>query len=254
MTGVRLADLVAWCDETLAAPRFRDHGPNGLQVVGAEQVEHVCTAVSVSLEVIERAAAAGAQSLLVHHGLFWDGADPCIGQLERRRLAALFNHDLSLIAYHLPLDAHGSLGNNARLAALLELTSVAPFGLHRGTAIGCLGTLVRPEPVEQLAARLGSLIGSAPLVLSGGAHPVRTLGIVSGGAARDIRQAAEAGLDAFITGEPSEDAAYLAAELGVHFIAGGHNATETVGVMALGEAIADRFGIAAEFLPVTNPV
>ncbi|MEI6625842.1 MAG: Nif3-like dinuclear metal center hexameric protein [Thermoleophilia bacterium] len=254
MSPVRLADLVGWFDETLAAQSFRDYGPNGLQVVGADQVSRVCTAVSVSLEVIERAAADNAQVLLVHHGLFWDGADARIGPLERRRLEALFAADLSLVAYHLPLDAHATLGNNARLADLLGLTQRVPFGEHQGVAIGWSGALPAATTATELAATLGGLIGSTPLVLPGGDHPVRTVGIVSGGAARDIRQAAAAGLDAFITGEPSEDAAYLAAELGVHFIAAGHNATETVGVQALAEAAAAQFDLSTSFLAVDNPV
>lgn len=254
MSRVRLAELVAWMDETLAAPTFRDHGPNGLQVLGRDEVANVATAVSVSLDVIQRAAAAGADALLVHHGLFWDGADPTIGRLERRRLEALFGADMSLIAYHLPLDAHPEVGNNARLADLLGLEGRAPFGDHRGVMLGVQGSLPAPEAPADLAVRLGAAIGSTPLVLPGGDHPVRSVGIVSGGAARDIRQAADAGLDAFITGEPSEDAPYLAAELGVHFIAAGHNATETLGVQALAERAVERFGIDTVFLPVDNPV
>lgn len=254
MSPVQLADLVDWFDETLAATSFHDYGPNGLQVVGAAEVSHVCTAVSVSLEVIERAAADNAQVLLVHHGLFWDGADARIGPLERRRLEALFAHDLSLVAYHLPLDAHATLGNNARLADLLGLTQRVPFGEHQGVMLGCSGALPTATTAAELAATLGGLIGSTPLVLPGGDHPVRTVGIVSGGAARDIRQAAAAGLDAFITGEPSEDAAYLAAELGVHFVAAGHYATETVGVQALADAAAKQFGLSTSFLSVENPV
>ncbi len=254
MSTVRLADLVSWMDETLAVGSFRDYGPNGLQVVGAEAVSHLATAVSVSLDVIERAVAAEAQALLVHHGLFWQGDDPIIGTLERRRLQTLFAGDLSLIAYHLPLDAHPSLGNNARLADLLGLVDRAPFGEHGGVLLGVQGALPTAVPLAAVAATLGSLLGSTPLVLSGGEHPVRTIGIVSGGAAKDIRQAAAAGLDAFITGEPREDSAALARELGVHLIAAGHSATETVGVQALGAAAAERFGISTTFLAVDNPV
>ncbi len=251
---MRLADLVSWLDETLAADSFSDYGPNGLQVVGADEVTHLATAVSVSLEVIERAIADGAQALLVHHGLFWQGDDPVIGTLERRRLQTLFAGDLSLIAYHLPLDAHPTLGNNACLAELLGLHDRAPFGEHGGTFLGVQGALPAPTTVAEVASALGAQLGSTPLVLSGGDHPVRTLGIVSGGAAKDIRQAAALGLDAFVTGEPREDSAYLARELGVHLIAAGHNATETVGVQALARAAAERFGITTSFLPVVNPV
>ena len=251
---MRLADLVSWLDETLDARSFKDYGPNGLQVIGADEVTHLATAVSISLEVIERAIADGAQALLVHHGLFWQGDDPVIGTLERRRLQTMFAGDLSLLAYHLPLDAHPTLGNNALLANLLGLTDRAPFGEHGGVLLGVQGALPSPTPVTQVAAALGAQLGSSPLVLPGGDHPVRTVGIVSGGAAKDIRQAAAAGLDAFITGEPREDSAYIAAELGVHLIAAGHNATETVGVQALAAAAAERFGITTAFLPVVNPV
>jgi dinuclear metal center YbgI/SA1388 family protein len=251
---MRLADLVSWLDETLAARSFKDYGPNGLQVVGADEVTHLATAVSVSLDVIERAIADGAQALLVHHGLFWQGDDPVIGDLERRRLQTLFAGDLSLLAYHLPLDAHPTLGNNALLADLLELSDRVPFGEHGGVLLGVQGTLPSPAPVADVAAALGAALGSTPLVLAGGDHPVRTIGVVSGGAAKDIRQAAAAGLDAFVTGEPREDSAYVAAELGVHLIAAGHNATETVGVQAVGAAAAAHFGITTKFLPVVNPV
>ena len=251
---MRLADLVSWLDETLDARSFKDYGPNGLQVIGADEVTHLATAVSISLEVIERAIADGAQALLVHHGLFWQGDDPVIGTLERRRLQTMFAGDLSLLAYHLPLDAHPTLGNNALLADLLGLVDRTPFGEHGGVLLGVQGALPSPTPVTQVAAALGAQLGSSPLVLPGGDHPVRTVGIVSGGAAKDIRQAAAAGLDAFITGEPREDSAYIAAELGVHLIAAGHNATETVGVQALGAAAAERFGITTAFLPVVNPV
>lgn len=252
--GTPLVDIVAWCDETLETARFADYGPNGLQVIGAERIERVAGAVSVSLEVIERAATEGAQMLLVHHGLFWQGADPRIGTLERRRLAALFRHDIALVAYHLPLDAHPTLGNNARLAALLDLAQTAPFAEHRGQTIGVMGTLPKPRDVDELAAQLGQHLHARPLVFRGGDRPAQRIGIVSGGAARDIRAAHAAGLDTHITGEPTEDAPYLAAELGVHLIAAGHYASETVGVRALMAAIGDRFDLPTVFLDVDNPV
>jgi len=204
--------------------------------------------------VFERAAADGAQMLVVHHGLFWDGSPRRIGLLERRRLEALFNNDLSLVAYHLPLDGHYELGNNAVLVAMLGLTDVAPFGEYRGRLLGRYGTLPQPEPAVDLAARLGAAIGSRPLVLAGGTDPVRRVGVISGGAAKEIAAAAEIGLDCFITGEPDEDSPYLAAELGVTFIAAGHNATETVGVQAVGQRLADQFGVTTSFHAVENPV
>jgi dinuclear metal center YbgI/SA1388 family protein len=252
--GAPLADIVAWCDSTLEAQRFSDYGPNGLQVVGAARVERIASAVSVSLDTIERAAAADAQMLLVHHGLFWQGGDPRIGALERRRLRALFDHELALVAYHLPLDAHPLLGNNACLAELIGLTDRAPFVEHGGRPIGVQGRLPTARHVEELAAALGDAINSRPLVFRGGDHPTERIGIVSGGGARDVRAAHAAGLDTHITGEPTEDAPYLAAELGVHLIAAGHYATETGGVQALAAAIADAFPVSTTFIPVDNPV
>lgn len=247
-------EIVRYLDETLEVAQYRDHLPLGLQVTGAEEVGHVCTAVSASLDVFERAGAEGAQMLIVHHGLFWDGTSRRVGQLERRRFESLFRHDLSLVAYHLPLDGHDVLGNNAVLAGMLALRDVTPFADYRGRMLGRYGTLPRPEPAADLAARLGAMIGSQPQVFPGGTGDIATVGIASGGAARDIAAAAELGLDCFITGEPNEDSPYLAAELGVTLIAAGHNATETVGVRAVGDRLVDVFGVTTSFLPVDNPV
>jgi dinuclear metal center YbgI/SA1388 family protein len=250
----RRDDIVQYLDETLEAPLYRDHLPLGLQVTGAVEVAHVCTAVSASLDVFQRAAAAGAQMLVVHHGLFWDGSPRRIGPLERRRLETLFDADLSLVAYHLPLDGHHELGNNAVLAALLGLRQVAPFGDYRGRLLGRYGTLPATESADALARRLGAVIGSRPLVFAGGPDPVRTVGVISGGAAKEIAAAAELGLDCYITGEPDEESPYLAKELGVTLIAAGHHATETVGVRAVGDRLVEQFGVTTEFLPVDNPV
>jgi dinuclear metal center YbgI/SA1388 family protein len=247
-------EIVRYLDETLEVADYRDHLPLGLQVPGADEVRHVCTAVSASLDVFERAVAAGAQMLVVHHGLFWDGSSRRITQLERRRLETLFRSDLSLVAYHLPLDGHDELGNNAVLSALLGLEQVGPFGEYRGRLLGRYGMLGAPETATALAARLGQAIGSRPLVFDGGPDPVRSVGVISGGAAKEIAAAAALGLDCFITGEPDEDSPYLARELGVTLIAAGHNATETVGVQAVGDRLVREFGVTTEFLAVENPV
>jgi dinuclear metal center YbgI/SA1388 family protein len=246
--------IIAYLDEVLEVDQFRDYGPIGLQVAGAATVDRVCVAVSASLDVFQRTAASGAQMLIVHHGLFWDGASPVIGPLERRRLQTLFDADVTLLGYHLPLDAHPVLGNNARLAHLLGLTETAPFAEHRGRPIGVHGRLPAPEEPESLAARLGAALGSRPLVFVGRPGPVSSVGIVSGGAARDVREAARLGLHCFITGEPEEDSPYLAAELGVTTICAGHHATETVGVRAVAERLEQVFGVATEYLAVANPV
>ena len=246
--------IVRYLDDTLEAAGYRDHLPLGLQVIGADEVTHVCTAVSASLDVFERTAAAGAQMVIVHHGLFWDGSSRRIGTLERRRLEALFRGDVSLVAYHLPLDGADELGNNAILARLIGLTDVQPFADYRGKLLGRYGTLPAPEAADALAARLGATIGSRPQVFPGGPEPLRRVGVISGAAAREIPAAADFGLDCLITGEPEEDSPYLSAELGVTLIAAGHHATETVGVRAVGDRLAQVFGVTATFLPVENPV
>ena len=247
-------EIVRFCDDTLQSAAFRDYCPNGLQVVGSDSVEAIATAVSSSLDVFARAAAAGAQLLLVHHGLLWDGDSRVIGPLERRRLELLFAHDLSLVAYHLPLDAHPELGNNARLMQILGIGDHRALTEHGGHALGRYGTLPAPLSPEDLAATLAAALGVEPRRFPGGPARIRTVGVVSGDAGRDVRAAAALGLDAFVTGEPREDSMYLAEELGIHVLAAGHNATETVGVQALGEAVAARFGVTSTFLPVANPV
>ena len=246
--------MIRYLDDLLDVTSFTDYGPIGLQVVGADRVTKVCVAVSASLDVFERAGAAGAQLLVVHHGLLWDNTSRVVGVLERRRLEALFRHDLTLAAYHLPLDAHAEVGNNARLAELLGIAAHEPFAPHRGRPLGRHGTLPEPTTAAAVATRLEEALGRAPLVFPGGPAVVRRVGIVSGGAAGDVRAAAELGLDLFVTGEPDEDSPYLAAELGIHFLAAGHNATETVGVRALGECLERDLGLETEFLPVANPV
>jgi dinuclear metal center YbgI/SA1388 family protein len=251
---VRRDELVAHLDELLDARGYRDYGPIGLHVIGADEVTHVAVATSASLDVFERAGKAGAQMLIVHHGLWWDGQSQVVGLLERRRLESLFRHDITLVAYHLPLDGHDTLGNNAVLAQLLGVVDPKPFAEHRGRPLGRYGTLATPEGVAEIAARIGVALGSSPVVFPGGPDEVRTIGVVSGDAAGDVRNAATLGLDCFLTGEPSEDTAYLAAELGVTVIAAGHNATETVGVRAVAAHLEERYGLRTTFLPVTNPV
>lgn len=253
-TGQDRATVIAYLDELLEVVRFTDYAPIGLQVVGADRVTKVCVAVSASLDVFERAGAAGAQMLVVHHGLFWDGSSRVVGVLERRRLEALFRHGLTLAAYHLPLDAHPVVGNNARLIELLGVAAHEPFASHRGVPLGRHGSLPEPTTAEALATRLEEALGRVPLVFPGGPAAVRRIGVVSGGAAGDVRAAAALGLDLFVTGEADEESPYLAAELGVHLVAGGHNATETVGVRALAACLERDLGLATEFLPVANPV
>ena len=253
MTAAR-DDILSYLDRELEVGRFHDYGPIGLQVAGRDEVARVALAVSSTLEVFESAAAFGADLLLVHHGLFWDGDSRVVDELMRRRLELLFRAGITLAAYHLPLDAHRELGNNAQLARVLGVAVEDWFLDDRGPPIAARGRFLDPLALEELAVRVERETGRTPLALPGGPGEIRTIGICSGGAASGIRAAAALGLDAWLTGEPREDSRALAAELGVSFIAAGHHATETFGVRAVGRELEDRFGVETTFVDVPNPV
>lgn len=247
-------EIVAFCNEHLDAAGYPDSLPVGLQVPGAAEVAKVASGVSASLELFQRAAAAGAQLLLVHHGLFWDREPRRLGDAEKARLKALFDADLSLVAYHLCLDAHPEVGNNAVLCGLLGLERLEGFGVHGGRTIGFVGSFDPPVPASGLLQRVRSAINLDPLAFMHGPDPVRRVAVISGGAAGDLTAAAEAGADAFVTGEAAEPTMARAAELGMHFVAAGHYATEVFGVRALGDLVAQRFGVGHVFIDIPNPV
>jgi dinuclear metal center YbgI/SA1388 family protein len=250
-----LSEIIAELDQLLEIEAFDDYGPNGLQVQGCPEVTHVATSVSSSLEVFEQAIAAGAQLIVVHHGLLWRADDLAVVGVRRDRLRALLRADVSLAAYHLPLDAHPRVGNNALLAFGLGLLEPAPFGISHGRAIGNRASVPGDGiPVAELVGRVASLTGREPLVFAGGPPLIRSVGIISGGAAGMVEEAIAAGLDAFITGEPSEPSRALAHDGGIHFIAAGHYATETFGVRALGEHLRARFAVEITDIPIENPV
>ena len=242
-------EIVRYANELLEVERFPEYGRPGLQVLGADEVTKVACGVSASLELFERAAAAGAQLLLVHHGIFWRNEPLWIDRRQRRRLEALFAADLSLTAYHLALDAHPELGNNALLARALGVEVEAPFA-----EVGLGGTLREPQDVEALCSRIAEIVGRAPVVYGHGPAPVRRVAICSGGAAGELLRAAHEGYDLYLTGEPAEPSLHNARELGIHFVAAGHYATETLGVQALAQRLAERFELDWEFLDVPSPV
>jgi dinuclear metal center YbgI/SA1388 family protein len=253
--AAHVADLVADLDRLLEPAAFADLGPNGLQVPGGEEARRVVTGVSAQRELIERAIELDAQLLLVHHGLFWDFHPTGLTPVLAERLRPLFKHDLALAAYHIPLDAHPEVGNNAILANALGCERHEPFGDFKGRAVGRAGTFGGDGvPAEELFARVREVTGREPLVQGAGPERVRRIGIVSGSAASSLDEAAALGLDAFLTGEPREHVMADARELGLHFIAAGHYATETFGVRALGDWLAGRFGIEHVFVDVPNPV
>jgi dinuclear metal center YbgI/SA1388 family protein len=244
--------LVAYLDQLLDAGNGHDYGPNGLQVEGKETIGKIVTGVSACHELFVRAREAGADAVLVHHGIFWEGMPRVLTGLQHRRVAELIRGEMSLIAYHLPLDRHPELGNNALAARAFGLTELTPFGVHEGLPIGFQGRFAEPIPAADLAARCRQVYGQEPLAFLTGPDPVRTLGIISGGAQRELFCAIDDGLDAYITGEVSEWVMNVAREASIHYLAAGHYATERLGIRALGEHLRDRFGIAAEFIDVPN--
>ncbi len=253
-TAIPIHDLVAHADALLDAPAFGDYGPNGLQVPGPDAVRHVVTGVSASAELFERAAAEQADLVLVHHGLFWGEPAGPITPALKRRLKLLFDHEMALAAYHLPLDAHPEIGNNALIAKELHATATEPFAEHRGRAIGRIAHFDPPRPRDELIAQIATLTAREPLVFPAGPDRIGRLGIVSGGAADDVTEAIERGLDAFLTGEPAERIMSIAQEGRITFVAAGHYATETFGIRALGDLLAERFGVRHTFVDVPNPV
>jgi dinuclear metal center YbgI/SA1388 family protein len=251
----RIASIVSALDELLDPAAFEDLGPNGLQVPGAQDVQRVVTGVSAQRELIERAVAARAQLVLVHHGLFWDFLPTGLTPTLAERLRPLFKHDIALAGYHLPLDAHPEVGNNAILAERLGCERHEPFGTYRGRAIGRAGTFPGDGIVAaDLFERVRRVTGREPTLFDAGPERVRRIGIVSGAGADTLPEAIAGRLDAFLTGEPREHVMADAREAGIHFIAAGHYATETFGVRALGDWLAERFGIEHIWLDIPNPV
>ena len=247
-------EIIAFLDALLEPASFADHCPNGLQVPGAADVRGIATAVSAHRELFERAAATGAELVLCHHGLFWEHDPRAISPALKGRLEALFKSDMSLAAYHLPLDAHAEVGNNALICAALGLTRAEPFGSHRGRELGWVGRSAEGISAIDLSQRCRTAFGREPLVFAGAADPIRSVGIVSGGGASSLAEAVERRLDAFLTGEPAERVMTHAREEQIHFIAAGHYATETLGVRRLGDLLAGCFEIRHAFVDIPNPI
>jgi len=250
----QLREIVQYLDELLDIGEFQDYGPNGLQVPGSPDVGVVVTGVSSQLELFERAAGLGAQLVVAHHGLFWDFHPRAVSPTMKARLRALFDGDMSLAGYHLPLDAHPEVGNNALICEALGLERAEPFGEHRGQAVGFVGRSREGVPFAELRSRCAQAFGQEPFTWDTGPETVHSVGIVSGAAASSFAEAIERGLDAFLTGEAAEHVMADARESGTHFIAGGHYATETFGVRRLGELLGERFGVEHHFVEVPNPI
>jgi dinuclear metal center YbgI/SA1388 family protein len=243
-------EVDTWLREQLAVDRFKDYGPNGLQVEGCTEVRRVASGVTASRAFIEAAIAAGADTLLVHHGLFWRGQDGRLTGWLRERVALLMRHEMNLFAFHLPLDAHPLWGNNAQLGLRLGLQADARFGEQD---LGFIGAADDLADVDALAGRAAQALGRAPLLVPGDGRRLRRVAWCTGGAQGYFESAIAAGADAFLTGEISEPQAHLARETGVAFLACGHHATERYGAPALGAELAARLGLDHGFIDVPNP-
>lgn len=248
---VPLREIVAWLDQTLEVARIKDVAQNGLQVEGNPEVGKVVTGVSANLALLKAAVEANADLVVVHHGLVWGGIRRVVGPM-RQRLALLLSQEVSLAAYHIPLDLHPTLGNNAGLVRVLGLEEVEPFGTYKGEVIGLRGVLPQAEMLELFVERVMRNIHPEPRVFEGGNQMIERVAVCSGGAPELVDEAIEHGCDLFLTGEAAEYTPALAAEGGIHIVAAGHHATEVFGVRALAEELPQRFSCKAQFIDIPN--
>lgn len=242
-------EILAYAHELLDLDAYPDYAPMGMQVPGAREVRRIVAGVSASLELFERAAEAKADLILVHHGLFWDRDPRAVDEALKRRLKALFDADMTLAAYHLALDAHPEVGNNALLARELGVKPERKFA-----GIGFGGPLAEPVDIGGFAARAKEVLEAEPLIFDHGPELIETAAVVTGGGGRFIADAARESYDLLLTGEAEEGSLQASKELGIHFVAGGHYATERIGIKALAALLAERFELDWQFVELPNPV
>ncbi|MGB1311324.1 MAG: Nif3-like dinuclear metal center hexameric protein [Leucothrix sp.] len=247
---VALKTLVAEADSLLDIHRFKDYAPNGLQLEGKSEVSKIVSGVTASQALIDAAVEANADVLLVHHGWFWRGESPCIVGMKKRRIKALLDNDISLLGYHLPLDAHPAFGNNAQLAKRLGFVR---DGAMNAEGVGDYGHLEQALTAEALGSHMQECLGRTPTIVGAGEQLIKTVAWCTGGAQSYIGQAISLGVDAFVSGEISEQTTHEARENGIHYFAAGHHATERYGAPALGEHLANQFGLSHQFIDIDNP-
>jgi len=245
--------LEKYLNSYLKADDFTDYCPNGLQVEGKSNIKKIVTAVSASIELFNKAIEQKADAIIVHHGIIWNYERPVYKSSYRERIKILLDNNISLFAYHLPLDAHPTVGNNAQLAKLLGLKSCKPFGDHKGQIIGIKGKIAKISK-EKFFEKVKNIVQRELLVFPYGPKFITNVGIVSGGAQKEFSQAISENLDAYITGEVSEHIKYLSQEEKVHYVSAGHYATEQFGVKALGNHLKNKYKIDVEFIDIPNPV
>lgn len=248
---MKIQELIDYTGQILQVERFRDYCPNGLQVEGRQEVRKIVSGVSASMQLLQAAHAAGADLILVHHGYFWRNEDPVVVGIKRKRLQFLLQHELNLLAYHLPLDAHPEFGNNVQLGHLMGLEVQRWAGEQNLLA---LSDLAQPQALSDFVQHLAVSLNRAPLVIGDVARQVGRVAWCTGAAQSYMELAISQGVDVFISGEISEQTVHLARESGVAYIAAGHHATERYGVQALGRHLAERFGLEHTFIDIDNPV
>ena len=249
-----LQEIIQWCNDTLKTHEFKDYAPNGLQIEGKSEVKKIVCAVTASQEAIDAAVAQQADLLLVHHGYFWKGEAYPITGMRGKRIKTLIQHDISLVAYHLPLDSHPMLGNNAAIADLLELEIFEALDASERHPIGNIGYLKQALNPEDFKNLLTERLGFQTIHLPADKKTIQKVGFCTGAAQDFISKAAEQNCDAYISGEVSERTYYEAKELDVHYYACGHHATERYGVQRLGKAISEQFNLEYSYFELNNPI
>ncbi len=251
--SIALNQLVAQLDDYLRAQQIADYCPNGLQVEGKPQVKRIISGVTASQALIDAAIEQKADAVLVHHGFFWKGENPCLVGMKYRRIKALIDNDISLLAYHLPLDIHPEVGNNVQLARRLGLKIDGPLDPNKADSVGLIGHLTQPISNEEFSHLIGQSLEREPLTIVG-SQQIKTVAWCTGAAQGYMELAINAGVDAFITGEISEHSTHSARENGISYFAAGHHATERYGVQALGQWLEDNYDIEHTFIECHNPV
>ncbi|MDP0562479.1 MAG: Nif3-like dinuclear metal center hexameric protein [Candidatus Endonucleobacter sp. (ex Gigantidas childressi)] len=252
--GIALKELIACLDEELQPQLFKDYCPNGLQVEGRGSVGKIITGVTACQALIDKAIELRADALLVHHGYFWRGDDVVLTGMGRRRIEALLKNGISLIAYHLPLDGHPELGNNAQLAKRMGWSVKGGMESGQERSVGNWGKPDQVISVDEMASKLEKSLRREPLVIRGGSHDIKTLAWCTGAAQSMIKNAVKLGVDAFVSGEISEATVHFARENDIHYFSAGHHATERYGVQALAVFLEQKYGIEHEFVDIDSPV
>ena len=248
-------ELESYLTELLKPQQIKDFTPNGLQIQGSENITKVITGVTASKALIDRAIAEQADAILVHHGYFWKNESYVIRGMKHDRIKALLLNDINLFAYHLPLDIHPTLGNNAQLARLFDIKEIEPLEVGNALSVAMQGHFEQPCKAEELSQLINRLLERDCLHIPAPSNkPIKTIAWCSGGGQGYIELAAEQGIDAFLTGEVSEQTTHIAHEMDIHFFAAGHHATERYGIKALGEHLAEKHGLEVIFVDIDNPV